>query len=109
MSDMPIAVDRVAPGPARIGIPCVDHRRQDGSGPAQLIGLLKVPTDSKDVLNCSSSVDQDKSHLEVDAILGNLSVLHDDLLFLDPRTLDILKCGDGASDALLDRILEALV
>jgi len=37
MSDMPIAVDRVAPGPAaRIGIPGVDHRRQDGPGPAQL-------------------------------------------------------------------------
>jgi hypothetical protein len=41
MSDMPIAVDRVAPGPARIGIPCVDHRRQDGSGPAQLIKFIE--------------------------------------------------------------------
>jgi hypothetical protein len=56
-----------------------------------------------------TSVDQDEGHLQIDAVLGNLAILHDDLLFLDPGALDVFECLDCASDALLDGILEALV
>jgi len=56
-----------------------------------------------------SSVDQDEGHLEIDAIFGNLAVLSDDLLLLDPRALDVLERLDRASDALLDGIFEARI
>jgi hypothetical protein len=52
-------------------------------------------------------VDQDKGDLEIDAVLRNLAVFHDDLLFFNPRALDVLECFDRTLYAFLDRILEA--
>jgi hypothetical protein len=53
-------------------------------------------------------IDQDKGDFEIDAVLRNFAVLHDDLLLLDPRTLDILECLGCTIDALLNGIIEAL-
>lgn len=53
-------------------------------------------------------VGQDKSNFEIDAIFRNFPIFHEDLLFLDPRALDILECFGRALDAFLNGILEAL-
>jgi hypothetical protein len=76
--------------------------------------ITRLPATSIVVLgaDCAellTSVDQDEGHLQIDAVLGNLAFLHDDLLFLDPRALDVLECFGCPSDALLNGILEALV
>jgi hypothetical protein len=80
------------------------------------VGELSESLATKD---CSSRIsdtgqrrplfDQDKSDLEIDAVLRNFSILHDDLLFLDPRAFHILEGLGRAINAFLDGIFEALI
>ena len=103
------------PGPGAARAPKRSRASLNRSGNATRVSCGRARCHGRDcdrssntAQNCSRSVDQDESHLEIDPILGNLPILHDDLLSLDPRALDILECLGRASDALFDGILEAL-
>src|SRR4029078_5386919 len=51
---------------------------------------------------------QHEGHHHVDLVLDDLALLHPDPLFLDPRAADIPQRLRGASEASLNRVLEAL-
>jgi hypothetical protein len=54
------------------------------------------------------SVLENKRDSQSHAIFGDLSILYDDLLILDPRAFNILQCLTGALDSDAHRIVEPL-
>jgi hypothetical protein len=55
------------------------------------------------------SIFENKRHLQLDPILGDLSIIIDqDFLILDPRSFDILKSFMSANNSCLDCIIETL-
>jgi len=51
---------------------------------------------------------EDEGHLHVDPPLGDHAVIHDDALFLNPRTGDVLQGLTGTGNANLDGVFETL-
>src|SRR5882757_1183094 len=57
----------------------------------------------------SLAVGEDERHLHIDPVSGDLAVLDNDLLVLDPGAFDVLQGFRGARDALFDGILKTLL